>query len=371
MENVASDIPIYKIYHIRSPDVSKPAVDVESEAGSAAASGSALSPEYNVIYVFYGNVEFMADEGRVVNINDVFLQEPENPHFQRIFSDYELSVIRQNDVKVVFLPERIYPDDSIETIKKKILYMTRDKVALSYAELYFFCKQAKHMTTQQVYDQITSNGKLELTPIRVQNYLLNIDNLTKGAELGAPVEGRYSYTNIANLMLEDTPRIVNVALGQSMNIGDAYDYPYPANPFDAEHADSFLEIHASELVNTTNKMVLIDYGIFIDNAIYMVSAEDALIYAKESQLGAQEERGSVGSGGVAFGKPIYESYIVSLYYPYLSSFHDNTPRTSLEKGSAEAAGETDLSTIHSHDTLIRGSTSDEAALRSQVGGVCV
>ena len=355
MENVASDIPIYKIYHIRSPDVSKPAVDVEGEAGSAAAAaaGSALSPEYNVIYVFYGNVEFMTDEGSIVDINDVFLQEPENPHFQRIFSDYELTVIQQNDVKVVFLPERIYPDDSIETIKKKFLYLTRDKVALSYAELYLFCKQAKHITTQIAYDQITSNGKLEMTPIRVQNYLLNIDNLSKDTELGAPVEKLYSYTNIANLKLEDTPRIINVTLGQSLNITETYDYPYPANPFDAENADSFLEIHANELVNTTNKIVLIDYGIFIENTIYLVSAEDALIYAKETAL---RESTTGGGGGVGkpfeFGKSIHEAYMVSLYYPYLSSFRDDTPRTSLEKGSAEASGETDLATIHSHDTLM-------------------
>lgn len=358
METVASDIPIYKIYHIRSPDITpSPPLSPEnlkpregqtdtgaSEVPRAAATSSELSPEYNVIYVFYGNVEFMSDEGRVVDINDVFLQEPENPHFQRIFSDYELGVIRKNDVKVVFLPERIYPDDSIETIKKKFLYLTRDKVALSYAELYFFCKQAKQITTQIAYDQITTNGKLEMTPIRIQNYLLNIDNLTKGAELGAPVEGLYTYTNIANLKLEDTPRIMNVTLGQNLNITESYDYPYAANPFDAEHADSFLEIHASELVNTTNKMVLIDYGIFIDNAIYLVSAEDALIYAKETTLrgGKQAE----------FGKPIYEAYMVSLYYPYLSSFRDDTLRTSLEKGSAEASGETDLATIHSHDTLM-------------------
>ena len=98
-------------------------------------------------------------------------------------------------------------------------------------------KQAKHITTQIAYDQITSNGKLEMTPIRVQNYLLNIDNLSKDTELGAPVEKLYSYTNIANLKLEDTPRIINVTLGQSLNIAETYDYPYPANPFDAENAD--------------------------------------------------------------------------------------------------------------------------------------
>jgi hypothetical protein len=299
MENIASDIPIYKIYHIRSPDVTKPNPVDEVEGGGVAV--SELSPEYNVIYVFYGDVEFMADEGRIVDINDIFLQEPENPHFQRIFSDYELVLIRQYDIKVNFLPERIYPDDSIETVKKKFLYLTRDKVALSYAELYLFCKQAKHITTQQTYDEITSNGKLELTHVRLQNYLLNIDNHSKCADveaagagkapqymkLGPPVDGRYTYTNIANLKLDDTKRIVNIALGQSLNIASAHEYPYAVNPFDALNADPFLEIHAGELVNTTNKMVLIDYGMFCDNVIYLVSAEDALVYARETEVRRQ------------------------------------------------------------------------------------
>jgi hypothetical protein len=370
MENGVSDIPIYKIYHIRSPDVTKPK-PVDDLEGAAAE--SELSPEYNVIYVFYGDVEFMADEGRVVDINDEFLQQPDNPYFQRIFSDYELLLISEYGIKVVFLPERIYPDDSIETVKKKFLYLTRDKVALSYAELYFFCKQAKSITTQQAYDQITSNGKLELTAVRLQNYLLNIDNHSKcvnenapdckmtsagkGSQymkLGSPTDGRYTYTNIANLKLEQHKRIINVALGQSLNIASVHEYPYAANPFDAFNADPFLEIHATELVNTTNKMVLIDYGLFCDNIIYLVSAEDALLYARETELHKDTSSSSLQqtSGGGEFRKSIYESYIVSLYYPYLSTFQDDTTRTSLEKGSAEAAGETDLSTIHSYNTLM-------------------
>ena len=340
MENLASDIPIYKIFHIRSPAVVRP-----REETDPAASASQLSPIYNVMYVFYGAVEFTADEGRIVNINDVFIQEPTNPHFQKIFSEYELYIIQENEMKVIFLPERIYPDDTIETVKKKFLYLTRDKVGLSYAELYLFCKQAKRIHTQFAYDQITSNGKLEMTPIRVQNYLMNIDNHTKTAaefaKLGAPTDGHYTYTNIANLKLEEKPRIINLALGQDTT----FQYPYTANPFDAIHADPFLEIHASEIVNTTNKMVLIDYGLFIDNTIYLVSAEDAFIYATESSTAA-------AAASPSFGKPIYELYIARLYYPYLTAFHDDKPLTSLEKGSAEASGETDVSTIHSRDTLL-------------------
>ena len=368
MENRAPEIPIYKICHIRSTD--------EGATTTTTTDVAALTPEYNVLYVFYGNVEFNTDEGQIVNINDVFVREPTNQHFRNIFSEYELHVIRENDMNVVFLPERIYPDDSIETIKKKFLYLTRDKLGLSYAELYFFCKQAKRITTQLAYDHITSNGQLEMTPVRVQNYLSNIDNHSKNVGEGAgegegagavmslgapPADGNYTYTNIANLKLEQNPRIINVALGQELNIASAYEYPYAINPFDAISADPFLEIHAGEIVNTTNKMVLLDYGVFIDNTIYMATAEDALVYAKDANIAESssssssspsqgEAAGARASAG--FGKSIYESYMISLYFPYLTAFRDDTPRSTVETGSAEAAGEIDLTTIHSHNTLL-------------------
>ena len=346
MEKPASEIPIYKICHIRSPD------EATEPSSSGAGAGapvpvpvpvSSLSPEYNVLYVFYGNVEFTTDQGQIVNINDVFVQEQENPFFRTIFSDYELHSIRQNDIKVVFLPERIYPDDSIETIKKKFLYLTRDKVGLSYAELYFFCKQVKTITTQMAHDHITSNGKLEMTSVRVENYMLNIDNQPTAA-------GGLGYTALANLKLEEKPRIINVAMGQELNIASTYEYPYAVNPFDAMNADPFLEIHAGEIVNTTNKVVLVDYSVFLHNTIYLVTAEDALVYAKESALAALTAAAAAAAAAAA--RPIYESYIVQLYFPYLSVYRDDTRRSAVEIGSAEASGEVDLATIHSHNTLL-------------------
>ena len=343
MEKPASEIPIYKICHIRSPD----------EAPGAAAAASSLSPEYNILYVFYGNVEFTTDEGHVVNINDVFIQERENPFFRTIFSEYEIQTIIKNELKVVFLPERIYPDDSIETIKKKFLYLTREKVGLSYAELYLFCKQMKTITTQMAHDHITSNGKQEMTAVRVENYLLNIDN-----QPSAPARGGSS-DSIANLKLEETPRIINVTMGQELNVASTYEYPYAVNPFDAMNADPFLELHASEIVNTTNKAVLIDYGVFIHNTIYLVSAEDVLIYAKEVVAAAAAPAASAApasstapAASAAPAKPIYESYMVQVYFPYLSAFRDDTRRSAVEMGSAEASGEVDLATIHSHNTLL-------------------
>ena len=372
-------VPIYKICHIRSPAGIK---ERQPAAGGGTRSVSDLTEEYNILYVFYGNVEFLSDEGGVVNINDLFIKERENPFFKSIFSEYELQSITHNEIKVVFLPERIYPDDSIETIKKKFLYLTLEKVGLSYAELYLFCKQAKTITSQLCYDQITSNGKLEITPVRIQNFLLNIDNHPResvnygGADatlpeeapdftkLGAPSEsdGNYSYTNILNLKLEGKPRFVNVVLGQELSTVSE-GYPYAINPFDAIYTDPFLEVHAGEIINTTNKAVLIDIGVFLHNTIYLVSAGDVLQYAKSledpstlAELGIPVNLPPIGGGASAEASPplrlITENYIVQLYFPYLAVYRDDTKRLSLELGSAEASGETDLSTIHSHNTLL-------------------
>ena len=374
-------IPIYKICHIRSPEGTK---ESSSSSASERAGGgaSAVTSEYNILYVFYGNVEFLTDEGGVVDINDLFIREQKNPMFKRIFSDYELESIANNEIKVVFLPDKIYPDDSIETIKKKFLYLTREKVGLSYPELYLFCKQSRNITSQVCYDHITSNGKLEITPVRIQNFLLNIDNhpttsvnyggvdstvpeYTDFTRLGEPggTDGNYSYTNILNLKLDEHPRIVNVVLGQELStVSDGY--PYVINPFDAIYVDPFLDIHAGEIINTTNKTVLIDIGVFLHNTIYLVTAEDALQYAKSledprvlKEFGlsiAPPAAAPAADAATASPAPriINETYIVKLYFPYLSVFRDDTRRLSLELGSAEASGEIDLSTIHSHDTLL-------------------
>lgn len=77
MEKPPSEIPIYKICHIRSPDEVTTGSSQSSQSSSSAQSSS-LSPEYNILYVFYGNVEFTTDEGHIVDINDVFVQERES-----------------------------------------------------------------------------------------------------------------------------------------------------------------------------------------------------------------------------------------------------------------------------------------------------
>ena len=184
MEPRKTKLPIYKICHLRSPNEYKePTIEpksaalasdkMSSSAGEAVASQKLSTITNNVLYVFFGDIEFIDHDGIIVNINELFYSDPKNRFFKDIFSEYELNSIKDANIKVVFLPEKIYPDDSIETIKKKFLIYTRTTLGLTYGELYFFCKQAKTLTNNNVNDQLTSNGKMEITPIRIQNFLLN------------------------------------------------------------------------------------------------------------------------------------------------------------------------------------------------------
>ena len=381
MESRKSKLPIYKICHLRSPNEFKEStIEPPHEASASAkiygSAGEAAVPNLstitnNVLYVFFGDIEFMNDEGTIVNINELFYSEPENRFFKDIFSEYELNSIKETNIKVVFLPEKIYPDDSIETIKKKFLIYTRTTLRLTYGELYFFCKQSKTLTNNHVYDQLTSNGKMEITPIRIQNFLLNIDNhprevvnyggtdlseddarqFTDFTTLGQPTgfNGNYGYANILNLKLDEKPRFMNVIMGQELS-SVSHDYPYAINPFDSLYMDPFIETHISEIINTTNKTVILDFGIFIlHNTIYLTTASDVLEYTRS--LSDPANREELGIDSFPNARVITEKYAIQLYYPYLAIFRDEERHSLLDQSLASSAGDSDLSTIHSIETL--------------------
>jgi hypothetical protein len=375
MEPRKTKLPIYKICHLRSPNEFKESTiesspDASTSGGEAAPAAPNLMTT-NVLYVFFGDIEFMNDDGAVVNINELFYSEPENEFFKDIFSEYELNSIKETNIKVVFLPEKIYPDDSIETIKKKFLIHTRTTLRLTYGELYFFCKQAKTLTNNHVNDQLTSNGKMEITPIRIQNFLLNIDNhprevvnyggtdlsedearqFTDFTTLGEPTgfNGNYGYANILNLKLDEKPRFMNVVMGQELS-SVSYDYPYAINPFDSLYMDPFLETHISEIINTTNKTVILDFGIFIlHNTIYLTTAGDVLEYTRS--LSDPTNREDLGIDSFPNARVMNERYAIQLYYPYLAIFRDEERQSLVDQSLASSAGDSDLSTIHSIETL--------------------
>ena len=70
------------------------------------------------IYVYFG-LRLVKDN--IDEINKLFITDPNNKIFSDIFSTEELADIKKNNIEIIFLKDELHIDDTIETIKKKIL----------------------------------------------------------------------------------------------------------------------------------------------------------------------------------------------------------------------------------------------------------
>ena len=78
-------------------------------------------------------------------LNNQFVSDPTNSKFidngsgEPIFSSDELDHIKNKNIKVTFSNQSIYPDDTILTIKLKILEELKSETAIE--ELFLFCSK--------------------------------------------------------------------------------------------------------------------------------------------------------------------------------------------------------------------------------------
>ena len=128
--------------------------------------------ELKKIYVFYGFSK--------TDLDSLFIKESTNPIFLEIFSPAELQIIREKDIPVTFLPVAIYPDDTIETIKEKIIQSCGLNCAFS--EMYLFAQQKERLNALTIFQTLTQNEKLDLTRERLVQFLLNISDESAVAE---------------------------------------------------------------------------------------------------------------------------------------------------------------------------------------------
>ena len=76
-----------------------------------------------------------------------------------------------NKIKETFTLDKIYSDDTIDVIKKKIIEVLSSRIA--YEELYLFAKKRKLMSKRQVYNELSQNTNV-IPRTRLRNFLSNI-----------------------------------------------------------------------------------------------------------------------------------------------------------------------------------------------------
>jgi len=114
--------------------------------------GYSVDNEIKQIYVFSGTR--LSDEGSEdIELNELFAIEPKNPKFDDMFSQEELDEIKSKNISVIFINQQIHLDDTIETIKKKLMVSINPKT--SFGEIYLFVKQSKKLNPVSVYQNLT------------------------------------------------------------------------------------------------------------------------------------------------------------------------------------------------------------------------
>ena len=260
-----------------------------------------MSPVYRVnkltkgnhitdIYVFSGLPSERAKEqtSNIRRHGDPIAKESAS----EFFDDAEFDYIVENNVNVEVLPMAVYADDSIDVIKRKLLLST--DTSFPFEAMYLFTKVKKSLSPVTVYQNLTQNGRVELTSLRLRQFLMNIG-------FGASVQEKdiYTYDDVIGLGLEQRDWNVSVPVGQHF-VAVEGTYPYNVNPYNVSKFDPLLVNSVSNMVSTTNSQLLLDTGNeIVDNDIFLCLAPDVLEHSANNGLS--------------------EGTTMRVYFPFLSS----------------------------------------------------
>jgi hypothetical protein len=230
----------------------------------------AVNNKVKQIHVFIG--ERLIDKENI-NIQKLYSNDPKNAIFDGIFTDNEKQNNDFSEAEIIFVNAQIHPDDTIESIKKKYIYVSKTN-NFTYEGIYLFTKTKMNLTTSGVYQTLTQNGKISLTRQRFIDFLLNIDDIDVSNVSTADI---LTYDDVLSLDLESRKTwTVSKPIGQQF-IALEQSFPYTVNPYNVIDYDDFLTKFSSDLLSTTNQTLLMESKT-INNTLYVCSAKDVLTY---------------------------------------------------------------------------------------------
>ena len=225
-----------------------------------------------------------------------------------LFSEIEINEINRNHTDVLFSDECIHYDDTVHTIKRKVLGEMDPTTTLSYPELYLFAKIKKEIDLFDIYQTITQNDKTVFHSNMLGQLLQNL-HIPNEVTMNTPEQETYTYDDLLKyLPMINKVHDINVPIGQKF--ANYRDLLYSANPFDIL---SSTENPFSQTVNnniiTYEKDLLLHYGPIADNILYVCLIDDVLQYA--NVIGIDPD------------------YMIQLYYPVMAN-HNVHSKSDLE-----------------------------------------
>ena len=145
----------------------------------------------------------------ITSLTELFRDDINNPYFKDIFSETEKKNIIDNNIDVIFSELEINIDDSIDIIKRKIIFQFKKEI--SFNDIYLFGLKSQTLSISRIYKELTQDGRLELTQSNLFQYLLNIMDIDL-----SDIEKRdiYSYEDLISLGLDNKKYLMKIPIGQ-------------------------------------------------------------------------------------------------------------------------------------------------------------
>ena len=233
----------------------------------------------NTIYVFNGKTP----------------QENKEELFKNVFTELEKQEIKSKNITVKFAEQQIHFDDSIGTIKIKILNELKKEIILD--EIYLYYQTIKTLNAVSVYKSLTQNNKLQLTKVRLEQFISNIVSDENGKPVKYHLDKElYTFDDIFEMNFDNKKFIINNIVGQQSLIIEN-EYPFVCNPFHVNDYDKFFERSTRKSLTSLNNCLLLNSSDIIDNSIYLCLAEDVLSYLNK--------------------KEVSQETTIKIYYPFL------------------------------------------------------
>ena len=216
------------------------------------------------------------------------------------FSDIEIAGINENRTVVSFTNNVIHSDDTIRTIKWKVLDALKNE-QVSYPEIYLYAKQTIAVDLLEIYNQITHNDKIAFHSNMLAQLLQNL-HIDSETIKNIPTQDEYTFEQLFNHISSPT-HTLNLLIGQ--RFATYNDLLYCVDPYDniSSTENPYKQMVDNNLITFEDELLL-QYGVIDKNNLYLCMLPDVIEYTE-----------SIG---------MTNEYIIRLYYPVLANKGINT-----------------------------------------------
>jgi hypothetical protein len=178
-------------------------------------------------------------------------------------------IVEHQGKKIQGLPP-IYIDDTIDTLKRKIILSMNQEIA--YDAIYLYGVKIVEFNPEYLHEILTQAGTIDLTHERLEMFLSNFIDKSIIDRIGEK-KTVYSMTDLYALRLE-YPHLMKFSIGITANGHLHLPYYFPADPISVTYMDEFIIKNADKMISTQNANLVMDLGNLHENKFILVLAED-------------------------------------------------------------------------------------------------